>query len=154
MIPGIILQVQEAASQVLVTGNEKEITLPVIDLVIRGGWIMAILGLLSVIAVYIFIERYFVIAKASKEDKNFMNNISKFIKEGKLDSAKALCVSNNSPIGRMIDKGLSRIGKPLNIKIGKKCCRTCYHCRSSSYAWFPRNGYWYDKGFLRYVDGR
>lgn len=114
MISGIILQVQEAASQVLVTGNEKEITLPVIDLVIKGGWIMAILGLLSIIAVYVFIERYFVIAKASKEDKNFMNNISKFIKEGKLDSAKALCVSNNSPIGRMIDKGLSRIGKPLN----------------------------------------
>ena len=114
MIPGIILQVQETASQVLVTGNEKEITLPIIDLVIKGGWIMAILGLLSVITVYIFIERYFVISKASKEDKSFMNNINKFIKEGKLDSAKALCVSNNSPIGRMIDKGLSRIGKPLN----------------------------------------
>jgi biopolymer transport protein ExbB len=114
MISGIILQVQEAASQVLVTGNEKEITLPIIDLVIKGGWIMAILGLLSVITVYIFIERYFVISKASKEDRSFMNNISKFIKEGKLESAKALCVSNNSPIGRMIDKGLSRIGKPLN----------------------------------------
>jgi biopolymer transport protein ExbB len=114
MIPGIILQVQEAASQVLVTGGEKEITLPVIDLVVKGGWIMAILGLLSVITVYIFIERYFVISKASKEDKNFMNNIRKFIKDGKLDSARALCVSNNSPIGRMIDKGLSRIGKPLN----------------------------------------
>ncbi len=114
MIPGIILQVQSAASQVLVTGNEKEITLPIIDLVMRGGWIMAILGLLSVITVYIFIERFFVISKASKEDKNFMNNIRKFIKDGKLDSAKALCVSNNSPIGRMIDKGLSRIGKPLN----------------------------------------
>ena len=114
MIPGIILQVQETASQVLVTGSEKEITLPVIDLVVKGGWIMAILGLLSVITVYIFIERYFVISKASKEDKNFMNNIRKFIKDGKLDSARALCVSNNSPIGRMIDKGLSRIGKPLN----------------------------------------
>jgi biopolymer transport protein ExbB len=114
MIPGIILQVQGAASQVLVTGNEKEIALPIIDLVIKGGWIMAILGLLSVITVYIFIERYFVISKASKEDKNFMNNIRKFIKDGKLDSARALCVSNNSPIGRMIDKGLSRIGKPLN----------------------------------------
>lgn len=114
MILGIILQVQQAASQVLVTGNEKEITLPIIDLVIKGGWIMAILGLLSVITVYIFIERYFVISKASKEDKGFMNNISKFIKDGKLESAKALCVSNNSPIGRMIDKGLSRIGKPLN----------------------------------------
>jgi len=114
MIPGIILQVQETASKILVTGNEKEITLPVIDLVMKGGWIMAILGLLSVITVYIFIERYFVISKASKEDKGFMNNINKFIKEGKLDSAKALCVSNNSPIGRMIDKGLSRIGKPLN----------------------------------------
>ena len=75
---------------------------------------MAILGLLSVIAVYIFIERYFVITRAGKEDKNFMNNIRMFILNGQIESAKALCVSNNSPIGRMISKGIARLGKPLN----------------------------------------
>jgi biopolymer transport protein ExbB len=114
MMTGIILQMQETATQIVVAGGEKEITLPVIDLVLKGGWIMVILGVLSLITFYIFIERYIVISKASKEDKNFMNNIRNFIKEGKLDSAKALCANNNSPIGRMIEKGLSRIGKPLN----------------------------------------
>ncbi len=111
---GILLQMQETATQIVAGGAEKEITLPIIDLVMKGGWIMAILGILSLITFYIFIERFFVISKASKEDKNFMNNIRNFIKDGKLESAKALCVSNDSPIGRMIAKGLARIGKPLN----------------------------------------
>jgi len=114
MITAIILQLHETAQ---VLGNEAvkgEISLPIIQLVEKGGWIMAILGLLSVIAVYIFIERYFVISRSSHEDKNFMNNIREFILSGKLDSAKALCQTNNSPIGRMIEKGLRRLGKPLN----------------------------------------
>jgi biopolymer transport protein ExbB len=69
---------------------------------------------LSIIAVYIFIERFFVIGRAKKEDKNFMNSIRKYIHEGKLESAQALCLTNNSPIGRMISKGLSRISRPLS----------------------------------------
>ena len=108
----ILLQINETAE--VLTGTEGEITLPILDLVIRGGWIMGIIGLLSVIAFYIFFERYFVIGRASRQDKNFMNNIRNYIHEGKLESAKALCITNNSPIGRMISKGLSRIGKPLN----------------------------------------
>lgn len=114
MITAIILQIQETAQSLIDIEGEGEITLPIVDLVMRGGWIMGIIGLLSLIAFYIFIERYFVIGRASKEDKNFMNNIRTYIHDGKLESARALCVSNNSPIGRMIDKGLSRIGKPLN----------------------------------------
>ncbi len=114
MVLTLILQIQESASEIMASGKGDEITLPIWDLVVKGGWIMAILGILSLITFYIFIERYIVITKASKEDKNFMNNIKNFIKEGKLDSAKALCANNNSPIGRMIEKGLSRIGKPLN----------------------------------------
>ncbi len=113
MITGFILmQVNETATAL--SGSQGEITLPIIDLVVKGGWIMAIIGVLSLIAFYIFFERYFVITKAARQDKNFMNNIRNYILDGKLESAKALCVTNNSPIGRMIDKGLSRIGKPLN----------------------------------------
>ena len=113
MISGmILLQITEAAE--VLTGSEGEITLPILDLVMRGGWIMAIIGVLSVVAFYIFFERYFIIGRAARQDKNFMNNIRTYIHEGKLESAKALCVTNNSPIGRMIDKGLTRIGKPLN----------------------------------------
>lgn len=108
----ILLQINEAAE--MVTGSEGEITLPILDLVLKGGWIMGIIGILSVIAFYIFFERYFIIGRASRQDKNFMNNIRQYIHDGKLESARALCVTNNSPIGRMIDKGLSRIGKPLN----------------------------------------
>jgi biopolymer transport protein ExbB len=108
----ILLQINEAAEAI--SGSEGEITLPILDLVIKGGWIMAIIGILSIIAFYIFFERYFVIGRASRQDKNFMNNIRGYIHEGKLESARALCVTNKSPIGRMIDKGLARIGKPLN----------------------------------------
>ena len=114
MTPAILLQLHETA-QALGTGAAKgEITLPIIQLVIKGGWIMALLGILLFIAVYIFIERYLVISRAAREDKNFMNNIRAFILDGKLDSAKALCQTNTSPIGRMIEKGLLRLGKPLN----------------------------------------
>ncbi|MCF6171180.1 MAG: MotA/TolQ/ExbB proton channel family protein [Bacteroidales bacterium] len=113
MITGIILQIQETG-ELISGGPEGELTLPILDLVLKGGWIMGIIGVLSVIAFYIFFERYFVIGRAAREDKGFMDSIRNYIHEGKLESAKALCVTNRSPIGRMIDKGLSRIGKPLN----------------------------------------
>ncbi|RLD45666.1 MAG: MotA/TolQ/ExbB proton channel family protein [Bacteroidetes bacterium] len=113
MVTGIILQIQETG-EMIAAGTEGELTLPILDLVLRGGWIMGIIGVLSVIAFYIFFERYFIIGRAAREDKGFMDNIRTFIHEGKLESAKALCVANKSPIGRMIDKGLTRIGKPLN----------------------------------------
>lgn len=108
----MLLQINEAAEAV--TGSEGELTLPILDLVMKGGWIMAIIGVLSIIAFYIFFERYFFIGRAARRDKNFMNNIRNYIHEGKLDSARALCDTNDSPFGRMIGKGLSRIGKPLN----------------------------------------
>lgn len=112
MINSILLQVQTAAEN---AGMEAgEISISIYELVLKGGWIMAILGLLSIIAIYIFIERFFTIIRASREDKHFMNNIRDFIKSGKVDSAMALCKSNNSPIARMIEKGLMRIGRPLN----------------------------------------
>ncbi|MFU8842448.1 MAG: MotA/TolQ/ExbB proton channel family protein [Bacteroidales bacterium] len=84
------------------------------ELALKGGWILAILAVLSIIAVYIFIERFFAISKGSNEQKNFMNNIRDFIHEGRIDSALSLCKHNESPIARMIEKGLTRIGKPLN----------------------------------------
>lgn len=112
MTTGLILQIQETAS-VISGGAEGEITLPIIDLVLRGGWIMGIIGILSIVTIYIFIERFFVIGRAKKVDKGFMTSIRTYMQEGKLESAQALCLTNNSPIGRMISKGLSRIGRPL-----------------------------------------
>ena len=112
MIASILLQAQQVAEGTAM--EQGEISMTVYELVLKGGWIMAILGLLSVIAVYIFIERFFTINKAPREDKNFMNNIRDFIKSGRVESALAMCKSNTSPIARMIEKGLMRIGRPLN----------------------------------------
>ena len=74
---------------------------------------MAILGLLSVLSIYIFIERYFIIRRSSKDDENFMNIIRDNVMDGKYDTANELCRRENTPIARMLQKGLSRIGKPL-----------------------------------------
>jgi len=96
--------------------NEK--TLSLIDLVSSGGIggniIMATLAILSLIAVYILIERFLVIQKASKKDLDFLNSIKKFVKEKDIESAKTLCNKTDSPISRMIEKGLVRINKPMN----------------------------------------
>ncbi|MDR1552492.1 MAG: MotA/TolQ/ExbB proton channel family protein [Prevotellaceae bacterium] len=84
------------------------------DLAVKGGWIMIVLALLSLVAVYIFVERWLAIKNASKIDNHFMNNIKDNIHEGKIKSAINLCQRNNSPVARMIEKGVERIGRPLN----------------------------------------
>ncbi len=91
-----------------------EVTISVLELIAGGGWyIMVPLGILSVIAIYIFIERFLAIRKVDKEDPTFMNQIKDFIIEGKIDSAKNLCKDTMSPFAKMIEKGILRIGKPL-----------------------------------------
>ena len=76
-------------------------------------WIMIPLFIMFALAIYIFVERWLTLTQASKEERNFMNNIKVFIHDGKIDSAVALCRGNDTPLARMIEKGLSRIGKPL-----------------------------------------
>lgn len=92
----------------------QEITLSYWDLAFKGGWVMVPIILLSVIAVYIFVERFFVIRKSSGEDLHFMNRIKDYIHDGKVESALTLCESTNNPVARMIEKGIKRIGRPLN----------------------------------------
>lgn len=97
--------------------EQTEKTLSILELITSGGIggiiVMLTLFVLSVIAVYIFIERYLTIKNAAKEDINFMNEIKDFIHDGKLEAAKSLCKSTPTPISRMIEKGVNRIGKPL-----------------------------------------
>jgi len=99
-----------------VPGAEQagELTLSLFDLAVKGGWIMIVLAILSVIAVYIFIDRFIAIKKASKEQKSFMDNIRNFIIEGKIEQALDTCRINEGPIARMIEKGVMRIGRPLS----------------------------------------
>lgn len=123
MLTAILLQITQSGQVLADTANAiagqieempTEITMSLWDLALMGGWILAILAVFSIIAIYIFIERYMAISRGSKEERNFMNNIRDFIHDGRIDSAVTLCRNNESPIARMIDKGLSRIGKPLN----------------------------------------
>ena len=78
-----------------------------------GGWIMIILAILLVGACYIFIERLVILKKATQEDKSFMDRIRDYIHDGKIDSAVNLCKQTNTPSAHMIEKGISRIGRPM-----------------------------------------
>ncbi|SEM63810.1 outer membrane transport energization protein ExbB [bacterium A37T11] len=84
-----------------------------IDLLIKGGWIMLPIGLLFFIGLVIFVERYLTIRKASKYDSNLMTQIKQSVLSGRLDAALAVCRSNESPMSRMLQKGLVRIGRPI-----------------------------------------
>ena len=88
-----------------------------IDLILKGGpmgvIIVAILLVLSVLALYIFIERYLTINRAGQIDQNFMGNIRSSVQNGNMEGARALCRNTDSPVARMVEKGILRIGKPL-----------------------------------------
>ncbi len=87
------------------------------DIIIQSGpvgiAIFAIMLVLSFIGLYIFIERYLSIKKAAQVDESFMNNIRANVSSGSIAAAKALCQNTDSPVARMVEKGLQRIGKPL-----------------------------------------
>ena len=80
----------------------------------KGGWIMVVLGLMSLVCFYILFERNFVIRKAGKEDPQFMDKIRDYIADGELKAAISYCRGVNTPSARMIEKGISRLGHPAN----------------------------------------
>ena len=84
------------------------------DMACKGGWIMILLAIMSVIAFYIFFERAVAIRKAGKEDPLFMDRIRDYIKTGEIKSAINYCRITNTPSSRMIEKGISRLGRPVN----------------------------------------
>jgi len=83
------------------------------DLLVKGGGVMIPIGLLFVLALVIFFERYFTIRKAAKDESNLMSQVRTSILTGKLDSAIAISRNSNSALGRMLQKGLLRIGRPI-----------------------------------------
>jgi biopolymer transport protein ExbB len=107
----------ETAQNLLENTQSKEKTLSVYKLIMDGGIggqiIIAILLLLLVVALYIYFERFFTIRAATKTDSDFMNKIRDHVSNGKIESAKVLCAQVNSPASRLVEKGISRIGKPL-----------------------------------------
>jgi len=114
----LLLQVPVTNPEIISTPAPEQTIekLRVLDLVLMPGslWIMVPLFILFAVAIYIFVERWLTIGKSAQEERNFMNNIRDFIHSGKIESAMALCKGNSSPLARMIEKGITRIGKPLN----------------------------------------
>ncbi len=98
----------------LILDESEQVTLSFGEMVLKGGWVMVPIILLSLIAIYIFVERFYVITRAGHEDMNFMNRIKDYIYDSKIDAAVALCKSSKSPASRMVEKGITRIGRPLN----------------------------------------
>jgi biopolymer transport protein ExbB len=113
----ILLQNAQEGTELLNGEESTEKTLSIIELISSGGAagqiIILVLFLLLMVAMYIYFERLFAIKAASKIDANFMNQIKDHVTHGKVDSAQVLCAQVNSPVSRLISKGITRIGKPL-----------------------------------------
>ena len=84
------------------------------DLCLEGGWTMIPMALLLLLSIYVFVERLIVINRAGKEDENFMDRIRGYLHEGETESALNLCAATPTPYARLIAKGISRIGRPMN----------------------------------------
>lgn len=94
--------------------TEANGTLSLWQLTLDGGYIMIPLAILLLVSIYIFVERYIVINRASKEDSTFMQRIKDYIHEGEIESAMKLCKKTDTPYSRLILKGVTRIGRPMN----------------------------------------
>ena len=112
-----LLQVQNAVDTLVNAATTQAVPkkeMHLIDLLMQAGWIMIPLLLLSVATVYVFVERWMAIKKATEVDDNFMNIIRDNILSGNVTAARNFARNTANPVGRIIDKGLQRIGKPID----------------------------------------
>lgn len=95
---------------------EKATSVPIWDIIVESNswYIIVPLFIMSIYAIYIFVERFMALKKADNDEKQFMLQIKDYVQDGKLDSAKNLCKTTDNPIARMVEKGVSRIGKPMS----------------------------------------
>jgi len=107
-----LLQAAEVAANETV--NETVQQMGLWELFNKGGWLMWVLLILGGFTIFIFVERFIAIHKASKLDMHFMNRIRDYIYDGKIDSAVNLCKKTDTPIARMVEKGIERLGRPMN----------------------------------------
>ena len=104
---------QAAVDAVEAVPVQEELSFSLISMAAKGGWLMLVLLALSIIALYIFGKKWWSIRQAGKIDKNFIKDVDNYLLEGKVRSARALCRRSDTPIARMIEKGVERIDKPL-----------------------------------------
>ena len=105
---------QTAVDAVEAVPVQEELSFSLISMAAKGGWLMLVLLALSIIAIYIFGKKWWMLNRASQIDKNFMNDIRDYIHSGKVKSAITLCGKYDSPAARLVEKGLERIGRPLS----------------------------------------
>ena len=108
-----LLQAAETAAEIPAQALPQEMDFSLIEMAVKGGWLMLVLLILSIMAIYIFGNKWWMIRRAGKIDKNFMKDIHDLIYEGKIKSAMALCQKYDSPVARLVEKGVERIGRPL-----------------------------------------
>lgn len=106
-----LLQITTTQLDTLSTGGQEQVR--IIELLIKGGFMMVPIFLLSILAIYIFVERMLTIKKASKISDDFYENVKGHVVKGDINSAKIVCAQNDSPIARMIEKGIARLGSEL-----------------------------------------
>ena len=94
------------------TAETTAVTMNAFELALKGGWLMIVLLILLLMSIYVLIERTLVINKAAKEDNSFMNRIKDYIHDGKIEAAINLCRNTDTPTSRMVEKGISRLGRP------------------------------------------
>jgi len=104
-----LLQADVAAEAVAA----QDLNLSLIDMAFKGGWLMIPLFILSMITIYLFGMKWWAIRKATKVDPNFMKDIRDFVHNGKIKSAVALCQQTDTPVARLVEKGIERMGRPL-----------------------------------------
>ena len=119
MLLSLFLQITEGVTSTnavipsAAQNTPKQATLSLLDLIMKGGYIMIPIGVLSIISIYVLIDKLIVVKRAGKVSNDFMNNVKDQIKKGNLEGASSICKSNPSAISTVINKGISRIGKPI-----------------------------------------
>ena len=113
MLFNLLQAAVDSAALSQVAPVQEEMKLSLIELASKGGWLMIVLLLLSMVAIYIFGSKWWLIRKAGQINRNFMRDIRDLIHDGKIKSALELCRRYNSPVARLVEKGIERIGRPL-----------------------------------------
>ncbi len=149
-----LLQIVDTVSKTLqnTSGSTGGEPLSFFDLIVMGGWVMVPLGLMLLLAVYFFAERYIAIRHVSKLDSNFMNIIRDHIVSGNVVAARSFAKNTNNPVAHIIDKGIQRIGKPIDsieksmdngttgdVQHGEKPCGTFFCFQSCPDLWVRGN---------------
>src|ERR1044072_3640558 len=113
-----LLQIVDTANKVIHTvsagDTDGDGSLSFFELIKMGGWIMIPLGIMLLLAVYVFVERSIAVRNVSRIDQNFMNIVRDHIVNGNVSAARSFAKNTNNPVARIIDKGIQRIGKPID----------------------------------------